>query len=335
MLKAAFLNQGGEAGIARVFDEATKVDLSRMLALCPDVYTKEDVLLDRLVDVEVIFSTWGFPVMTDDEIATHLPHLKIVFYGAGSVQAFARPLIRCGVTVVSAWMANSVPVIEYTVAQIILANKGYFGASRLCSRDAASRRAAAEHFNAFRGNYDTPVGLIGLGAIGAGVAQRLRDYRLKVYAYDPYCSAEKAAALGVELADLEFIFETCLTVSNHTPNIPSTRGMLNYTHFSRMPKNGVFLNTGRGAQVVEEDLVQALTERPDLTAVLDVTDPEPSPADHPFYTLENCFLTPHVAGSLGGEVVRMAEYMVTEYEAYAAGRPCAYEVNLKMLETMA
>ncbi len=335
MMKAAYLNQNREAGIARVYDQPTQEAIARMLDLSPAVYTKEDVLLNRLTDVEVIFSTWGFPVMTDAEIAAHLPNLKAVFYGAGSVQAFARPLIRNGVTVVSAWMANSVPVIEYTVAQIILANKGYFGASRLCSRDAASRRAATEHFNAFRGNYDTPVGLIGLGAIGAGVAQRLRDYRLKVYAYDPYCSQEKATALGVTLADLDFIFEACLTVSNHTPNIPSTKGMLNYTHFSRMPQNGVFINTGRGAQVVETDLIRALTEEPFRTAVLDVTDPEPPVEGHPFYRMENIILTPHIAGSAGAECYRMGAYMAEEAERYLNGKGLKYAVTEKMLETMA
>ena len=335
MLKAAYLNQGREPGIARVYDAATQAAMASMFDLDATVYTKEDVLCDRLSEVEAIFSTWGFPVMTDAEISTHLPHLKAVFYGAGSVQAFARPLLRCGVTVVSAWMANSVPVIEYTVAQIILANKGYFGASRLCSRDAASRREATAHFAAFRGNYDTPVGLIGLGAIGAGVAQRLRDYRLKVYAYDPYCSPEKANALGVELTDLEFIFETCLTVSNHTPNIPSTRGMLNYTHFSRMPKNGVFINTGRGAQVVEEDLIRALREEPARTAVLDVTHPEPPVEGHPFYELDNVILTPHIAGSAGAECYRMGAYMAEEAARYLAGEPLRYAVSEKMLETMA
>ena len=335
MLKAAYVNQGREPGIARVYDAATQAAIAALFDLRPAVYTKEDVLCDRLTDVEVIFSTWGFPVMTDEEISTHLPNLKIMFYGAGSVQAFARPLIRRGVTVVSAWMANSVPVIEYTVAQIILANKGYFGASRLCSRDAASRKEAAAHFNAFRGNYDTPVGLIGLGAIGAGVAQRLRDYRLKVYAYDPYCSAEKAVALGVTLADLDYIFETCLTVSNHTPNIPSTKGMLNYTHFSRMPKNGVFINTGRGAQVVEDDLIRALREEPARTAVLDVTDPEPPVEGHPFYELDNVILTPHIAGSAGAECYRMGAYMLEEAERYLAGEPLRYAVTEKMLETMA
>lgn len=334
-VKAAYLNEGREAGIHRVYDAATQAAMASMFDLDATVYTKEDVLCDRLSEVEVIFSTWGFPVMTDAEISTYLPHLKAVFYGAGSVQAFARPLLRCGVTVVSAWMANSVPVIEYTVAQIILANKGYFGASRLCSRDAASRKAAAEHFNTFHGNYDTPVGLIGLGAIGAGVAQRLRDYRLKVYAYDPYCSPEKAADLGVTLTNLETIFETCLTVSNHTPNIPSTRGMLNYTHFSRMPQNGVFINTGRGAQVVEEDLIRALREEPARTAVLDVTHPEPPVEGHPFYELDNVILTPHIAGSAGAECYRMGAYMAEEAQRYLAGEPLRYAVSEKMLETMA
>ena len=111
--------------------------------------------------------------------------------------------------------------------------------------------------------------------------------------------------------------------------------MLRYEHFSVMPPYATFLNTGRGAQVVEEDLVRVLIERGDLTAVLDVTHPEPSPAGHPFYSLPNCFMTPHIAGSMGGEVVRMAEYMVDEYEALIAGRPVRYEVTLKMLETMA
>ena len=111
--------------------------------------------------------------------------------------------------------------------------------------------------------------------------------------------------------------------------------MLNYGLFSKMRENAVFINTGRGAQVVEDDLVRALSERADLTAILDVTYPEPAPLSHPFYTLQNCFMTPHIAGSLGGEVVRMAEYMADELELYIGGNNCRYEVSIKMLETMA
>ena len=97
------------------------------------------------------------------------------------------------------------------MAQIILAKKGFYGAARLCSRSRADRQAAERYFRSFRGNYDTPVGLIGLGAIGAGVARRLvQDYRLTVYAYDPFCTQERAAELGVRLADPDEIFSTCL-----------------------------------------------------------------------------------------------------------------------------
>ncbi len=96
-----------------------------------------------------------------------------------------------------------------------------------------------------------------------------------------------------------------------------------------------FINTGRGAQVEEADLIKVLKERPDLTALLDVTFPEPPESDSAFYTLPNCILTPHIAGSTGNEVRRMGEYMKAEYEKLIRNEPCQYEVTLEMLETMA
>ena len=299
------------------------------------LYRKADVLADpaKFADTEYIFSTWGMPAFTEEEIKANLPALKAVFYGAGSVQGFARPFLNCGVKVFSAWAANAVPVAEYTVAQIILAGKDFFVQSRLLATE--DRAAAQARHGTHFGNYRKKVGLIGCGMIGSLVAEMLKVYDLEVLAFDPFMSPEKARKLGVTPCSLEELFATCSVVSNHLANNAQTQKMLTYKHFSTMLPYATFLNTGRGAQVVEEDLVRALTERPDLTAVLDVTHPEPSPAGHPFYSLPNCFMTPHVAGSLGGEVVRMAEYMVDEYEALTEGRPVRYEVTLKMLETMA
>jgi phosphoglycerate dehydrogenase-like enzyme len=68
---------------------------------------------------------------------------------------------------------------------------------------------------------------------------------------------------------------------------------------------------------------------------LDVTDPEPPVEGHPFYTLSNCLLTPHIAGSAGDEVARMGTYMAQECQAYLAGAPTRYEVTEEMLQTMA
>ena len=144
-----------------------------------------------------------------------------------------------------------------------------------------------------------------------------------------------AEQLGVEMVSLEEMFSRCAVISNHLANNAQTRGMLNYDLFSKMEPHATFINTGRGAQVVEADLVRALTERPDLTAVLDVTFPEPPEAGHAFYTLPNCILTPHIAGSIGDEVVRMAEYMAEECHAWLTHTPPRYEVTASMLATMA
>lgn len=309
--------------------------LKRHVALEDKVYCKADVLnaKESFEDVKIIFSTWGMPSFTVDEIRKCFPSLECVFYGAGSVQSFARPFLECGVKVFSAWAANAVPVAEFTVAQIILANKGYFLTSRIY-RECGNRAAKAE-FKKCRGNYGETVGIIGAGMIGKLVIHMLKQYKLNVIVFDPFLPDEKAKELGVEKCSLSELFERAFVVSNHLANNPQTVGMLNYELFSKMRENAVFINTGRGAQVVEDDLVRVLSERPDLTALLDVTYPEPPKDGHPFYTLKNCIMTPHIAGSAGDEVVRMAEYMADELDAYLTGKPTRYEVNAEMLRTMA
>ena len=299
------------------------------------IYSRADVLGDResFSDVEIIFSTWGMPAFREYEIKECFPSLKCVFYGAGSVQSFARPFLACGVRVFSAWAANAVPVAEMTVAQIILSNKGYFLTSRLYRSQGSG--AAKTAFAKCRGSYGETVGIIGAGMIGKLVIRMLKSYKLKVIVFDPFLSDETAGELGVEKCGLEELFERAFVVSNHLANNEETKGMLDYGLFSKMRENAVFINTGRGAQVVEDDLVRTLTERQDLTALLDVTYPEPPVKDHPFYTLPNCVLTPHIAGSAGDEVSRMGEYMLEEYEAYISGEAQKYEVTEKMLETMA
>ena len=319
----------------RVYSPEIRALLKEEAGLEETVYSKEDVLAacGAFADVEFIFSTWGMPVFTEEEIRRVFPSLRCVFYGAGTVQAFAGPFLNCGVKVFSAWAANAVPVAEYTVAQILLANKGYYATSRLMSSgDVAASRAIK---GAFPGNYELSVGLIGVGQISRIVIRLLKNFDIKVKVCSRSLSDAEAAELGVEKCSLEEIFSTCQVVSNHLAHNASTVGRLKGEHFSSMLPYATFLNTGRGAQVVEADLVRVLTERPDLTAVLDVTNPEPPLEGHPFYRLPNCVLTPHIAGSSGNEVHRMAEYMAAEFRRYISGQPTKYEVTEKMLETMA
>lgn len=333
-MKAIFLCKYADK-IFRVFDTQTVAALAELTGVAQRIYTKADIEADpaAFAEVEIIFSTWGMPKFTEEEIARYLPALKCIFYGAGTVQSFARPFLARGVKIFSAWAANAVPVAEMTVAQIILANKGYYLTSRLCRTEGYKSAGAA--FTKCRGNYGETVGIIGAGMIGKLVIKMLKAYRLNVIVFDPFLPDEKARELGVEKCTLPELFSRAFVASNHLANNAQTKGMLGYDHFSRMRENAVFINTGRGAQVVEEDLVRVLRERPDLTALLDVTDPEPPVTDHPFYTLPNCVLTPHIAGSAGDEVARMGTYMLEEYRAYLSGAPTRFEVSEKMLETMA
>ena len=167
------------------------------------------------------------------------------------------------------------------------------------------------------------------------VIDLLSRHRAKIMVYDPYLTEDGAQALGVQKATLEEIFASCEIVSNHAPNIPETVGMLTYDLFSRMQKGATFINTGRGATVNEPDMIRFLSERGDVCALLDVTWPEPPVAGSPLYTLPNVFLTPHIAGSIGREVMLMGELCLDEFARYKKGEPLLYEVTLEQLARLA
>lgn len=321
--------------ITRVFSEQCINKLVETTELDTSVYNKEEILnnSEKFQNVEFIFSTWGMPSFTNKEIADCFPQLKCIFYAAGTVKFFARNFLEAGVKVFSAWAANAIPVAETAMSLILLANKGFFQTSRVYKKQ--SYIQAREILAKCAGNFDTNVGLIGVGMIGTEVAELLNKHRLNLFAYDPFLSHKKAQELNITKCDLPTLFKSCITISNHLADNEQTRGLLNENLFSLMPSYATFINTGRGAQVIESDLINVLKKRPDLTAVLDVTCAEPLPDNNPFYKLENCILTPHIAGSQNKEVCRMADYMVQEYMNYIHGNETRYEVTLDSLKTMA
>lgn len=329
-MKKIFLTEEKDC-VPRVYSK----EMIERLRLPLTVYQKSDIVNDpkSFEDAEYIFSTWGMPAFTKEEVRTYLPSLKCIFYAAGTVKFFARGFLEAGVRVFGAAAANAIPVAETATAQIVLANKGFFQTSRVYQKEqyALSRQVLER----CAGNFDTNVGIIGVGTIGKEVVRLLKQYRLNLFAYDPFLPDETAAELGITKCDLETLFKTCVTVSNHLADNRETRGMLTGKLFLSMPPYATFINTGRGAQVVESELADALKQRPDLTAVLDVTDPEPVRSGNPLYSLDNCILTPHIAGSQSREVHRMGELMVREYETYMKGDPCQHEITLEKLNTMA
>ncbi len=317
-----------------VFSDDVIKKLKEYGEISPELINKGNIEKHKefLSECEVAFSTWGMLKLSEDEIKKYLPKLKFIFYAAGTVQYFAKPFLNCGVRVFSAFAANAVPVAEYTVSQIILASKGFYQGAK---RYRLALPASFIHTQKSRGNFDIKVGLAGLGCIGSMVAERLKEYDLEIYAYDPFCSEEKAEKLGVTLVDLETLFKECDVISNHLANKKELKNVFTNKHFSSMKKHSTFINTGRGDQVNEWALAKNLLLHPSRTAVLDVLKLEFIPYINPLFWCPNAIITPHIAGSMGNETHRMAYYMIEQLENYLNGKDTQYEVTKEMLSIMA
>jgi len=332
IVKAVFLSEN-PALIERVYAEKQRAALALRVELYPEILTGvHHAQACALAEAEVIFSTWGMPALNEEQIEKHLPTLNAVFYGAGSVQNFARPFLCRGARVFSAWHANAVPVIQYAVAQILLATKGYFRVQPVTRK---SRKDAHALFANYPGNYDARIGLLGCGAIGSKVAEMLIAQGMEVLVFDPFLEDERAGALGVRKASLDEIFATCIVVSNHLADLPGTVGIIKREHLLSMQPYSTFINTGRGPQLCEDDLYDMLLLNPTRTALLDVMTDEGNSDTNRLNKLANCLITPHIAGASGLEVRRMGDYMIEAYDQYVAGKVSHHEVTMEMLETMA
>lgn len=319
--------------IDRVFSRGRREILAAETDLLPENVTRADFdrLAPALQGTEALFSTWG---MGEDLAckAAALPNLKAFFYAAGSVKHFAGPLLDKGIVLVSAWAANAVPVSQFASSQILLSLKGYFRNVR-DTADPAHRGRVLE--TDAPGAFGETVAILGCGMVGRAVVDLLRPFGLEILAYDPFLPDEAAAAMGVRKASLDECFARAYVVSNHLPDLSATRKLLAGPLFASLRTGATFINTGRGATVDEAGLASVLRSRPDLTALLDVTDPEPAPADSPWHSLANARLSSHIAGSNGAEVVRMADYCLEEFRAWRAAKPLRWQVTREKLENMA
>ncbi len=279
---------------------------------------------------DLIIATWGCTALTAQMLAA-APKLKAIIHVGGSSKHLATPEVwQRGIVVSSTYAANAVPVAEFALAHIL------FGLKSGWQHVAACRDKHTYERLPRAGAFGTTVGIVSLGIIGQTVASLLRPMAVHVIAYDPFASAQEAAALGVELVGLDELFRRADVVSLHTPWLPETEGMITGAHFTIMKPYTTFINTARGAVVREEEMIAVLRQRPDIVAVLDVTWPEPPAANSPLYTLPNVVMTPHIAGAaLGAEARRMGQYAVAEIERYVSGQPLRWALRRERVAVMA
>jgi len=150
------------------------------------------------------------------------------------------------------------------------------------------------------------LGLVGLGRIGTRVAAIAQVLGMRVMAFDPFVTSERAAALGVELVPSPAeLLPHAQVVSLHCPATPETHHIMNARMLSLMPRGSYLINVARGALIDEAALLEALRSGHLAGAALDVFDPEPPPPTNPLFALPNTICTPHIASYTAASVLRM------------------------------
>ncbi|HVR84759.1 MAG TPA: phosphoglycerate dehydrogenase [Planctomycetota bacterium] len=160
------------------------------------------------------------------------------------------------------------------------------------------------------------LGIVGLGKIGGLLSQYAKPFRMRVIAFDPVVTKERAAGLGVELVDMDRLLAESDFITFHVPLTDKTRGMIGAPQFKKMKRTVRLINTSRGGVIDEKALADALTAKDIAGAALDVYETEPPAKDHPLLKVENCTLTPHLAASTEEAQVKVAIDIAEQFVDY-------------------
>ena len=332
MLKGLFIMDKNI--VNQVYPDDVQNEIRTLVEITALPLSKQEVEEDKTIlnDIDFIFSSWGGPTL-DEDFLKHAPKLKALFYAAGSVKKIVtEDSWKAGIKIMNANVANAIPVAEYALSQILFSLKDGWQMTRKLRETKVYPEIP--YINVV-GAYKSTVGLISLSAVGRKTIELLQPFDLEVIAYDPFVSEEEAKELNVKLCSLEEVFQKSDVVSLHSPLLKETTGMITGELIVSMKDYATFINTARGAIVKEDEMVEILKRRTDLTAILDVTCPEPPPKTSMLYTLPNVVLTPHIAGSMGGEMGRMGAYMLEELKRYLDNKPLDWEITEEAFKHMA
>lgn len=286
-----------------------------------------------LADTEILVTGWGCPRI-DAETLAKAPNLRLIAHAAGSVKGLLAPeVFQSGITVINAADANAVPVAQFTLAAILFANKQVFRFADLYHRERRSHHLSVT-LEEPAGNWQKTIGIVGASRIGRRVIELLRPHHMSVLLYDPLITEDEAQSLGVRLVSLEQLVRTSDIVSLHAPSMESTRHMMDARLLSLMKTGATFINTARGSLVDSVALERELVSKR-IFAVLDVTEPDVLPEDSPLFELENVLLTPHIAGALGTERLRLGQLITSEIERFLRKEPLDHALTLDRLHLQA
>lgn len=172
------------------------------------------------------------------------------------------------------------------------------------------------------------LGIIGLGRIGQAMARRARGFDMRIlYTNAERCDPALETTLSAEFVTFDELLQTSDFVTIHTPLTPETYHLFGDRQFQRMQRSAVLINTARGTIVDPEALYRALAQGHIAAAAIDVTEPEPIPAESPLLTLENLIITPHIASASRQTREKMATMAIANLIAGLQGERLPHCAN--------
>ena len=228
-----------------------------------------------------------------------------------------------GVMVINAPDGNTVAATEHTMAMMLALARNIPQAYR-------SMKEGKWERGKFMGveMRGKTLGIIGLGRIGTGVAKRALAFDMRVLAYDPYISEEKAEDMGIELAELDKIYAEADFLTLHMPLTAETKHLINAQVFGKMKKGIRIVQCARGGIIDESALVKAIEAGIVAGVALDVFEKEPVTADNPLLKLDNVIVAPHLGASTKEAQLGVAVDVAAGVIAALNEEPVATAVNM-------
>jgi D-3-phosphoglycerate dehydrogenase len=261
--------------------------------------------------------------ITKEVIAAALPRLKIIGRAGIGVDTIDVPAAtEAGIIVMNTPFGNSITTAEHAIAMM-------FALARQIPQANASTHAGKWEKAKFMGVelYGKTLGIIGCGNIGSIVASRALGLQMKVIAYDPFLTPDRAKELGVEKVELEDLLPRADFITIHVPKNEKTTNLINKDSIAKMKKGVRIVNCARGGLIVEKDLKDALDSGQVAGAALDVFETEPA-TENVLFNHPNVVCTPHLGASTGEAQVNVAIQVAEQMSDYLNNGAVSNAVNM-------
>jgi D-3-phosphoglycerate dehydrogenase len=290
----------------------------------------EDELIAALDGVQALLVRSQTQVT--ERVIANAPQLEVIGRaGVGVDNIDLDTATQRGIIVVNAPLANTLSTAEHAFALML-------ATARNIPQAHGSLKAGAWDRSKYSGVElaGQTLGVIGLGRIGTEVSRRARAFEMRVVAYDPFVSHDRASQLGIELMELNDLFAESDFITLHTALHDGTRGMLGPNQFARMKPTAKVINAARGALIDEQALYDAVNTGQIAGAAIDVFSEEPA-VGNIVTTHDNIIVTPHLAASTDQAQTRAATQTAEQILDVLAGRSARFAVNAPRVddETMA